>query len=160
MRFNVDGRGFGDQLRRAIDPAELSDAVIKELRRGAVRIQGDVVRSIQNSPPTGETYDTTFFTLPNGKVVPGPPRQGQGLSATHTASSPGNPPRTDTGRLVSSAHVQPRQDGAEVVIASNYATFLEYGTRNMAPRPFLEPAAERNADELAEAVGRAMGRAC
>lgn len=139
MRFNVDGRGFGDQLRRAIDPAELSDAVIKELRRGAVRIQGDVVRSIQNSPPTGKTY--------------------QRRSVTHTASSPGNPPRTDTGRLVSSAHVQPRQDGAEVVIASNYATFLEYGTRNMAPRPFLEPAAERNADELAEAVGRAMGRA-
>lgn len=139
MRFNVDGRGFGDQLRRAVDPAELSDAVIKELRRGAVRIQGDVVRSIQNSPPTGKTY--------------------QRRSVTHTASSPGNPPRTDTGRLVSSAHVQPRQDGAEVVIASNYATFLEYGTRNMAPRPFLEPAAERNADELAEAVGRAMGRA-
>lgn len=139
MRFNVDGRGFGDQLRRAIDPAELSDAVIKELRRGAVRIQGDVVRSIQNSPPTGKTY--------------------QRRSVSHTASSPGNPPRTDTGRLVSSAHVQPRQDGAEVVIASNYATFLEYGTRNMAPRPFLEPAAERNADELAEAVGRAMGRA-
>lgn len=139
MRFNVDGRGFGDQLRRAIDPAELSDAVIKELRRGAVRIQGDVVRSIQNSPPTGKTY--------------------QRRSVSHTASSPGNPPRTDTGRLVSSAHVQPRQDGAEVVIASNYATFLEYGTRKMAPRPFLEPAAERNADELAEAVGRAMGRA-
>jgi hypothetical protein len=139
MRFNVDGRGFGNQLRAAIDTRELSGAVVKELRLGAVRIQGDVVRSIQNSPPTGKTY-----------------RRGNVL---HTASSPGNAPRTDTGRLVQSARVEPTQGGADVVIASNHAVHLEYGTRNMAPRPHLEPAAERNADELAEAVARAMGRA-
>lgn len=141
MRMSVDTRGFSQQLRRAVDTRELTDEAIKAVRRGAARIQGDAVQSIQQSPPTGKTYK-------RGNIL-------------HQASSPGNPPRTDTGRLVQSGRVDAKPDGADVVFAVDYAKYLEseYGTRHMAPRPFLAPAAERNAERLAEEVGRAMGSA-
>ena len=139
MRMSVDTRGLSQQLRRAVDARELTDEAIKAVRRGAARIQGDVVQSIQQSPPTGKVY-----------------RRG---NINHQASSPGNPPRTDTGRLVQSTRVEPNPQGADVVVAAKHAKPLEYGTRHMAPRPFLAPAAERNAERLAEEVGRAMGSA-
>ena len=138
MRMRVDQRGFDNQLRQALDPREISQAVITEIRKGAAGVQGDIVRSIQNSPPTGKTY-----------------RRG---NITHTASSAGNPPRTDTGRLVQSVRVEPRSDGADIVVATEYAVHLEYGTRNMAPRPFLGPAAERAADDLTNNIRAAMRR--
>lgn len=139
MALRLDQSDFQRQLRGALDSAGIRDSVVRALRLGAVDVQGDVVRSIQQSPPTGETY-----------------RRG---AVTHTASSPGNPPRTDTGRLVQSARVEPKSDGADVVVASSYAKPLEYGTRNMAPRPFLGPAAEKNADQLTERVRAAVSGA-
>jgi HK97 gp10 family phage protein len=62
----------------------------------------------------------------------------------HQASAPGQPPATDTGRLLNSiGHtVGSDADGlyADVSARVAYAVFLELGTRYMAPRPFLRPA--------------------
>jgi HK97 gp10 family phage protein len=87
----------------------------------------------------------------------------------HQASSPGQPPAVDTGRLRASISVnwvgsggsgvdedgnsletpadgvnQPGSSGGRfrVVVGSNveYAPYLEFGTRRMAARPFLRPA--------------------
>lgn len=64
----------------------------------------------------------------------------------HIASSPGEPPASDTGRLKSSivVRVEPDPDGAGykgvVAVATKYAKWLEYGTVKMAPRPFLRRA--------------------
>lgn len=84
----------------------------------------------------------------------------------HRASAPGEPPAVDTGRLRGSISTnwsgsgmakgstegvargedgvgQPdaKEDMFTVVVGTNvpYASFLEFGTRNMAPRPFMRP---------------------
>ncbi len=62
----------------------------------------------------------------------------------HRASSPGNPPAVDTGRLRASYTWRLGSDarGPYVEVGTNviYAPWLEYGTRRMQPRPHLRPA--------------------
>jgi hypothetical protein len=73
-------------------------------------------------------------------------------SVEHQASAPGQAPANDLGDLVQSilANVEDAGDDleAEVVAGSDHAIFLEFGTVNIAPRPFLEPAAEVASLEL------------
>jgi len=59
----------------------------------------------------------------------------------HRASSPGKPPKSDTGALSKSVSSKRIGTGAsEVRIKSPYAALLEYGTSKMRPRPFVAPA--------------------
>lgn len=59
---------------------------------------------------------------------------------THVASSPGNPPRSDSGTLYNSLHVY-REGAFKQILADGveYGVYLEFGTENMAPRPFMGP---------------------
>lgn len=90
----------------------------------AQNIRSTAIRSIKNSPANGRAYKN------------------------HTASAEGNPPRTDTGRLVGSIAVVMPENAkaleAEIGAYVNYAAHLEYGTRNMGARPFMFPALEQN----------------
>jgi phage gpG-like protein len=63
---------------------------------------------------------------------------------THTASSPGQYPATDTGRLASSVRVDV-QGPMAYVVGTNvaYGPMLEFGTVKMAARPWLFPSFER-----------------
>ena len=67
-------------------------------------------------------------------------RQGGG-TYTHTAAAEGQAPNTDTGKLVASIAVE-RVGVARYVIGSNldYASWLEFGTKKMDARPWLNPA--------------------
>ena len=60
------------------------------------------------------------------------------------ASAPGQAPATDTGFLVSSIFSEVGIDRGDVVgfvrASAPYAVHLEFGTMNMAARPFFEPA--------------------
>lgn len=69
-------------------------------------------------------------------------REYQRGGKTHIASSPGNPPRSDSGTLYNSLHVynigafkQALADGVE------YGVTQEFGSEinNLAPRPFMGP---------------------
>jgi hypothetical protein len=138
VKFNLDAR----QLRQATQDlanmarGELDRQVVLALRAGGADIQADAVRSIQSSPPLGRMR-----------------------ASGDPASAPGLPPRTDTGRLASSSRVEPTPNGANVVFATSYAVHLEYGTSKIEPRPFLGPAAERQAPRLVERVQAAVARA-
>lgn len=80
-----------------------------------------VVRSMAQSPATGETYT----------------RSG---GVTHTASAPGNPPRIDTGELVNSITPNKRSEALWAVDAgTEYAHYLEYGSTRIAARPYMGP---------------------
>lgn len=59
-------------------------------------------------------------------------------------SRPGEPPRDPAGRLAATLLASLDQSGTAVTLtaAAPYAPDLEYGTRTMAPRPFLRPAGE------------------
>lgn len=60
------------------------------------------------------------------------------------ASKPGDPPNSDTGRLVQSIKFDFQDSGLTGRVGSNlkYAAWLEFGTANMAPRPWLSTALE------------------
>ena len=93
---------------------------------GANMVRNTAVKSIQQHGSSGTTY---------GK---------------HTASAPGKPPNSDTGYLASNIFIQKDADdkGASVESRAEYSAPLEFGTRNMRARPFLQPALEENRKKI------------
>lgn len=77
---------------------------------------------MNDSPASGRTYQR-----PGGK--------------THTASSPGNAPRPDTGTLINSLRWEPRGQNRALIASAEHGYYLEYGTEKMAARPFFRPTA-------------------
>ena len=72
--------------------------------------------------------------------------RGAGLG-DHQASAPGDPPATDTGRLrasIKSDLTDLVRLAAEVGTNVEYGRHLEYGTVNMAARPWLKPAYDKH----------------
>ena len=65
---------------------------------------------------------------------------------TSQRSAAGEPPATDTGYLVNNIFTNIDTDGlgASVESRANYSSFLEFGTSQMAARPFMQPALEEN----------------
>jgi HK97 gp10 family phage protein len=117
-----------EQLQREL--RRLSDDLREEAGRTvlatAIEMRADIVTSIQRGPASGVTYKKSNPTR------------------THTASAPGQPPMSDTGRLANSITFDRLGDlTATVGSALNYAPWLEYGTSRMAARPFFRPAVER-----------------
>lgn len=74
-------------------------------------------------------------------------------------SKPGEPPRSDTGRLRDSLFVRRGADGlsAEVGTELDYGRHLEFGTQDMPARPWLHPAFEASKGRI-EAHARAAVR--
>lgn len=101
------------------------DEAMRVLR--AMGMEGVAIarESMLNSPASGNEY-----------------RRG---ARTHTASSPGNPPRVDTGNLINTLRSEDRNGDSVAIIAGAgteaYATYLEFGTTKMAARPFMGPMA-------------------
>lgn len=71
------------------------------------------------------------------------------------ASKPGDPPNSDTGRLINS--IRFRKDGNAYLVGTNvpYGSYLEFGTQDMAPRPWLSVALALAADRMASYVDQA-----
>jgi HK97 gp10 family phage protein len=80
--------------------------------------------------------------------------------AGHIPSLPGQPPNNDTGGLVRS--IETKIGGPNLVIveaggpSAPYATYLEWGTATLSPRPFMRPATEKNRKRVAQMVGDAV----
>lgn len=85
---------------------------------------------------------------------------------THTASSPGNPPRVDTGNLRGSIRNEPRGTLAYAVVAGglnevNYAHHLEFGAEEngLAARPFMGPTAREMESVISEMFDQFLEKA-
>lgn len=115
------------ELKRAL--AEFGINADKELANivngTAQNVRTHAIRSIQRGTKSGITYD---------KIDP---------KRTHRASAPGEAPATDTGRLANSIEADIEGKNATVFTNVNYAPWLEFGTRTIAPRPFMFPALEK-----------------
>ncbi len=85
-------------------------------------------------------------------------QKGGGPGESHTPSAPGQPPNTDTGRLVASifAEIESGGLGARVGTDVRYGRYLEFGTSRMAARPWLFPAFSRKKDAAVNRVRKAM----
>ena len=82
-------------------------------------------------------------------------RQGGG-TYPHVAAAEGQAPNTDTGRLVSSIATEKLGNANyEVGTGLSYGEFLEMGTVNMRPRPWLIPALNANSDNLLKNIEKA-----
>ena len=80
-------------------------------------------------------------------------------TVTHVASAPGQPPAVDTGRLRSSIRtLKPNPGPLTRSVGTNveYAPHLEHGTRTMAARPFLGPAALEERANLVKELTEAL----
>lgn len=89
----------------------------------AVETRSNAVLGIQRGARTGRTYNR------NGK--------------SHKASAPNEFPKSDTGNIVNNITVK-REGNAHYTTGSRasgapYGFWLEFGTRHMAKRPWLEP---------------------
>ena len=118
LKFSMSKKpmiGVADKVMSAVE-RETKQAVAA----ATTSIHATIIKSINRHQSSGETY---------GK---------------HTASKPGFPPNTDTGALAASIKMQfDNEDGTFTGIVgtnSPYAAGLEFGTSNIAPRPFFGPA--------------------
>ena len=92
------------------------------IKAGALKIHTDAVKSVQRGPKTGNVY------------------------GNHQASAAGEAPATDTGFLASNIIIITDTDGwgARIMSRAAYSWYLEFGTKQIAPRPFMHPAFEKN----------------
>ncbi|HSH26647.1 MAG TPA: HK97-gp10 family putative phage morphogenesis protein, partial [Wenzhouxiangella sp.] len=130
-QFGIEVQGLEEvQKNLASLSKEYTRAVASAAVAGAELVRGEAIKSIQ-SVSAGERV--TRYRNKDGK--------GNG-AYEHVASAPNDAPNTDTGRLVSSILVDVKPFGIFVGSTLRYAGHLEFGTSNMEPRPWLNPALE------------------
>lgn len=115
-------------------------AVADSLLTSGEMVRGTAVRSIQQKS-NGEMV--TRYRLGGG-------------SYQHMASAPNSAPNTDTGRLVNSVAVEVRDEDVYVGSGLEYAPHLEFGTKNMTQRPWLNPALEQNRNRISRMIRDAI----
>jgi len=130
--------------------------VLEEARVG--RGQAYIMRGLR----PGEKYNPDTDSMgvsPLGHLFPTRKRD-----KPHFASAPGDPPARDTGRLMESVKVVSLDEqNLTALVGPDPAAFqdrdyyplrLEFGTRAMAPRPFMRPALERFKQAIHSGEGR------
>lgn len=131
--------------------------------RGDKKLQKRINQIARKAPQKIDTIlaKAAFFTHAHAITLiqqsPSSGRQYKRGSITHTASAPGQPPATDTGNLVRNITVS-RKDIMYYDIGSRkdapYGFFLEFGTSNMQPRPWLTPSAIEGRKQIKKEIRR------
>lgn len=106
---------------------ENEEGMKRVLIGGANAIKEDARLSMALSPPIGVRY------------------------GDHVASAPGNPPRIDSGDLEKAVRVMKDPVMVGVPKSSGQgqkAVWMEFGTSDIEPRPFMKPAWERGIPKL------------
>lgn len=119
--------------------AKTEQAVNNAIHRFAILIDAKSKEKIQKGTRSGTTYK-------RGTI-------------SHTASAPGEAPKTDSGRLVASIRPVFGKMSAEVGSLANvakYGDFLEQGTKHIEARPWLAPTLKENADALGNFITAAI----
>jgi HK97 gp10 family phage protein len=123
-----------------IDPLKIANDVTaiasKVIRKITYDVAGAIVDQIRKGPKTGRLYK-------RGK-----------RGRVHRASALGETPASDSGHLINSVQVSPFTNPlvGEVIVAADYAVYLERGTRHMSPRPYIKPAIEGVISKLQSAT--------
>lgn len=127
--------------------------LINELYAVANKIRNTAIKKI-NQPGQGILYGKLRDVKKVNYNLPG---AAQASRRTHRASAPGDPPAKDTGHLQSSINVtkNERMMIAQITVSADYGAPLEFGTVDMAARPFLRPSIEEHKDELPAGVRNA-----
>ena len=131
MQITIQEYGIDDLLRRVnsmADPTQ-ARATRRRMLRAGIRVIERETKALLEGSRTGHTY--TY------------------KSRTHVASAPGEAPAVDTGNLKNSLRVlEVTDERASFGTSADYAAYLEFGTRHMAARPYLRPAAENSTEDV------------
>jgi HK97 gp10 family phage protein len=134
-------KGFGalDKKIQAMHK-QIDAPMIKTLGEAALIVHGEAIKSIQDK-------SNSITKRVGGKSI--------------MVSKPGNPPNTQTGRLVKSIRWELNKEKLKALVGSklDYASFLEFGTSVVAARPWLRPAFLKHSDFLRELFRKNMSRA-
>lgn len=127
-RINVELDGMAQLIAQLTALGENSHDILEQVKFDlAFDTQALAITGINRGPKSGKTY-----------------RRG---SVTHTASSPGQYPASDTGRLANSVGVASdiRDRGASITVGTSvaYGPMLEFGTSRMGARPWLLPSFQK-----------------
>jgi HK97 gp10 family phage protein len=127
------------------DPSELQKRIRANVMRAVIR----GTESVRN-----EAIDLILSTAKTGRVYT---RRG----VDHHASAPGEPPASDTGRLIGSLVTEYDEANltGRVRAAAEHAMPLELGTEKMEPRPFLRPAAANKQAEIEADIAAEVSKA-
>ena len=141
----------------------ISQHIANALKISALLVESEI-KNLLSEGGQGEVYEDIFRNI-NGKVVPVGPRTGNNLSASHRASKAGDSPASDTGNLrrgIQARDVNISSGRGTVAVASTapYSVYLEYGTSQMEPRPFMRPGLRNQIknilNELKKAVNKSL----
>ncbi len=124
---------------------EMKTAPIAAVQEATFLIHETAVRSIQD----------------NGSGIPQARYSRSGTKRIVLASHPGDPPNTDTGRLVQSIKFDFLNGGLIGRVGTNlkYGAWLEFGTKIMAARPWLSAAVRETSKEIGRIFKRAVHEA-
>jgi len=138
MTFAVTVRGL-DQLNKKLDKLADPKKFQKAVLSGALMIEKSAKESIAHGSKSGTLY--LSHKIP------------------HRASAPGEAPATDTGLLISSIQHWVSNDGLTIAVGTKlaYGTYLEFGTRDMAERPFIHPALDINRAAIVARIQNVAG---
>lgn len=126
LNFRIMNKAsFDKRMRERLN--ETTRNLKRAVRVSSNEVRNEAITSITQNPRAGTT-ETRY----------NPKR-------TLRISKEGDPPASDTGFLASNIHLIVDGDGlgASVESRAHYSVFLEFGTRNMRARPFLQPALEK-----------------
>lgn len=115
---------------------EAKNNIVQALNKGAIVVHKTAGKSIQQS--SGSFKEN---------------------SKGHFSSPPGAPPNADTGNLARRLRIKPAKAAeleAQVISGAKYSADLEFGTRNMAARPFMAPSFRDHVKNIKNAVAKAI----
>lgn len=136
LDIKIQAHNVGAEIEADIDKLE------KEI---AWRIPDEARALMDESTPSGRLYRRGSFKRGASRGLRLQGRRARGVGTRiHRASAPGQPPAEDTGRLYRDITVRRMSKGNyRVRFGAPHAGFLDVGTRNMRPRPFIMKAIER-----------------
>ena len=78
----------------------------------------------------------------------------------HQASAPGEPFASDTGNAINQITIRFEDNGLTGIIraGAEYASYLEFGTENMAARPVFRPALANREPNIRQNIAEAVRR--
>jgi phage gpG-like protein len=128
MSFSVQFKAIGlPKLLKELSknlPEDAQKRMHDALAEAAMMVHSTAVKSIQAHESIGERY------------------------GNHFASKPGFPPNSDTGVLAKSIQFVVEKDRALVGTNLRRGAWMEFGTENVAPRPWLFPALMKNVKDI------------
>lgn len=125
------------------------EELVRKVRQGTITGVFKVTETLRNT-----IIDSILDSGKTGKVYR---RRG----VLHQASAPGEAPASDTGRLVGSILTHYENGGLTGIVsaAAEYASYLEFGTVRMEPRPFMRPALDGAIGDMTDVITEEIRRA-